>query len=226
LVNLALPHAGLPTPTIGRYDGTGWDFKRTPPNIFTPPTLVTRENITAFSDWAVYNSAAPVANDATYQRELAVALRIRIADLAWDADGQPITVVALGAGDYGATITHNNTYILYQPGEDFPDTFTYSVSNGTSTNTGTIFVEVARKSSGFAQTITLINGEVTIKFFGLPGQQYNVERTTDLNDPLSWRRQTDTPLAPGADGSFEFTDVDPPMPGPAYYRSVQYAPGG
>ena len=52
--DLTLPHAGLSTPKVCRYTGANWDCARTD----FDDTIVTREGISAFSDWAVYNVKA------------------------------------------------------------------------------------------------------------------------------------------------------------------------
>jgi hypothetical protein len=169
-----------------------------------------------------------VANDATYTRAAGLPLRVRIADIAWDTTGKPVTLLSLGTSDRGATLTTNSTYIFYQPGQDFDDQFTYTVTNGSDTNTGTIYVVVPPVSGGIAKSITYSGGTVTIKFFGIPDVKYDVQLATSLTEPIIWIKVTSEsgPLTPGADGSFEFIDLNPPQPGPAYYRSVQYAPAG
>ena len=169
-----------------------------------------------------------VANDATYQRAAGLPLRIRIADIAWDTTGKPVTLLSLGTSGRGATLTTNSTYIFYQPqpGQDFGDLFTYTVTNGSDTNTGTIYVVVPLVSGGIAKSITCSGGTVTIKFFGIPGERYDVERATSLVEPIQWETVSKGTLTPEADGSFIFTDPSPPQSGSAYYRSVQYVPAG
>jgi len=63
--------------------------------------------------------------------------------------------------------------------------------------------------------------QVIIKFYGIPGLQYDVQRTTSLTEPITWTTLTSTPLSPEADGSFSYTDGEPPE-GTAYYRSLQH----
>jgi hypothetical protein len=164
-----------------------------------------------------------VATNATYARAPGLSLKIQIADIAWDVNSNPVTVQSLGASAQGATLSWNSTYIFYLPANDnTPDTFTYTVGNGSGTATGTITVNVASAPGGLAKTITVSEGTATIKFFGIPGFQYDVQRTTSLTEPVTWTTlTTGSPLSPDTDGSFSFTDNIAPS-GTAYYRSLQH----
>ena len=164
-----------------------------------------------------------VTTNATYTRGQGLSLKILLADIAWDTSGRPVGVTALGASAAGATLTCNSNYIFYASANDLNDSFNYTVSNGLATATGTIGVNVAT-AGGLARQLTYAGGSVTVKFFGIPGLQYQVERTTSLTEPVSWERVTHAALTPGADGSFLFIDATPPEPGPAYYRCVQATP--
>ena len=149
-----------------------------------------------------------------------MSLKVRIADVAWDLNSNPVAVTSLGASGQGATLSYNDTYILYLPANNNNDSFTYTVSNGAGTATGTLTVKVVA-SGGIAKTVTVSGGTATIKFFGIPGFQYDVQRTTSLTEPVTWTTLTTTALTPGADGSFSFTDTSAPN-GTAYYRSTQH----
>jgi hypothetical protein len=72
---------------------------------------------------------------------------------------------------------------------------------------------------GLAKTITVFSSIPTIVFEGSPGLPYDVQRTPSLNAPVVWTTLTaSSPLTPGADGLFSFTDPNAPA-GTAYYRS-------
>ena len=64
------------------------------------------------------------------------------------------------------------------------------------------------------------SGTVDVRFYGNPGQQFGVQRTTNLSPPL-WTNVNSSPLIPAPDGSFTFLDTNAP-PGAAYYRAFQY----
>ena len=64
------------------------------------------------------------------------------------------------------------------------------------------------------------SGTADVKFYGNPGQQFGVQRATELSPP-DWTTVNPSPLIPAADGSFTFVDTNAP-PGPAFYRTFQY----
>ena len=64
------------------------------------------------------------------------------------------------------------------------------------------------------------SGTADIRCYGNPGQQFGVQRTTNLLPPL-WNTVNSSPLIPAADGSFTFADTNAP-PGAAFYRAFQY----
>ena len=64
------------------------------------------------------------------------------------------------------------------------------------------------------------SGTADIRCYGNPGQQFGVQRTTNLSPPL-WTNVNSSPLIPAADGSFTFADTNAP-PGAAFYRAFQY----
>jgi hypothetical protein len=74
-------------------------------------------------------------------------------------------------------------------------------------------------AAGLAKTITVSNSTPTIVFKGTPGSPYDVQRTPSLKALVVWTTLTaSSPLTPGADGLFSFTDTNAPS-GTAYYRS-------
>jgi hypothetical protein len=165
------------------------------------------------------NGPAPFARDAAYTRAPGLSLKIRIADIACDASGNPVTVTSLGPSTQGAGLSFDSTDIFYLPANNSDDSFSYTVSNGNDSASGTIAVTVT-PSGGIAKTITVSAGTATIKFFGIPGLAYDVQRAPSLAEPVTWTTLTSSAVSPGADGSFTFTDNLAPN-GTAYYRSVQ-----
>jgi hypothetical protein len=74
---------------------------------------------------------------------------------------------------------------------------------------------------GLVDSIVLPSpGTADLKCYGNPGQQFGVQRTTNLSPPL-WTNVNSSPLIPAADGSFTITDTNAP-PGAAFYRAFQY----
>ena len=150
-----------------------------------------------------------------------MSLKIPIALIAWDTNGQPVTVQSAGPSVQGASLDWNATYLFYRLGTDVSDSFPYRVSNGTQTATNTITVSVLPISGSLARDIRVTNGTATVKFFGIPGLLYDVQRTASLAEPVSWVTLTTTSLAPGTDGSFSYTDTNAP-PGTAFYWCVRH----
>jgi hypothetical protein len=68
--------------------------------------------------------------------------------------------------------------------------------------------------------VTPSSGVANVKFYGNPGQQFGVQRATNLSPP-GWTTVSSSPLNPAADGSITFVDTNAPIP-TAYYRVLQY----
>jgi hypothetical protein len=64
------------------------------------------------------------------------------------------------------------------------------------------------------------SGTADVRCCGNPGQQFGVQRTTNLSPPL-WTNLNPSPLIPAPDGSFTFADTNAP-PSAAFYRAFQY----
>jgi hypothetical protein len=71
-----------------------------------------------------------------------------------------------------------------------------------------------------ARSVAASNGSASTEFSGVTGYQYDVQRATDLNSPITWTTVTTSPLTPAPDGSFTFTDTNAP-PGAACYRAQE-----
>ena len=164
----------------------------------------------------------PAASSPTVTRGPGISLKVNIPALGTDADGDTLSVTALGAGSQGATITHNSAYVFYLPasGNNNNDSITYTISDGYGgAASGTITVNVVAVG-GIAQSITVTNGVATIHFFGIPGFQYDLQRATSVNGTYSTVTAAGTQTA-ASDGQFSFTDSSAPSGG-AYYRSIQH----
>jgi hypothetical protein len=179
----------------------------------------------------------PVAGPDPETRQPNVSLKILISTLrskATDANHDNISFTGVNASSssQGATLFANATYVFYLPTNNNSDTFTYNLSDGHGgTATGTVFVNMAgSQPGGSSGSISVSEGVATVKMFGIPGFQYDVQRATSLNGP--WTTLTSAPplnatppfTAP-ADGSFSFTDNFSDLggaSGSAYYRSLAH----
>jgi len=61
----------------------------------------------------------------------------------------------------------------------------------------------------------------TVEFSGVTGYEYDLLRATNLTAPIVWAPVNTNRLIPAADGSFTFTDTNPP-PGKAFYRAAEH----
>ncbi|HTR41576.1 MAG TPA: cadherin-like domain-containing protein, partial [Pseudomonadales bacterium] len=184
----------------------------------------------------------PVANAVTYTRASNVPLLIPVTNLlsnVTDVYGDPITLVGVGADGVnllttnGATLVNNGSYILYTNSvtPNVNDSFEYTVSDGQGgTNVGTVSI-VVNNSNLFGQTspqLAVTGTNATVTFFGIPGYQYIVDRSTNLMTGSGWV-PISTNTAP-TDGVIkimdDFRDLGipvPPLPSPVFYR-LQYNP--
>ena len=94
-------------------------------------------------------NSAPVAVDDEAETPFGTPVEIAVLANDTDADGDDLTVTAVTTPDDGTvTVTSdadgNDTLVTYTPGSDHPgtDTFDYTVSDGTATDTGTVEVTV------------------------------------------------------------------------------------
>ena len=72
------------------------------------------------------------------------------------------------------------------------------------------------------KSIAAPTATATVQFSGVTGYEYDAQRTASLNPPV-WTTINTIPLSPAADGSFTFTDTNPPS-GSAFYRAWLLAP--
>jgi hypothetical protein len=144
--------------------------------------------------------------------------------LANDSDsdgGDVLAVISVSAtSTNGGTVTLTSTNVIYTPVGGFTgaDRFTYTISDGHG-GTATTFVDVLVVATGNLPSqnqVALFMTATTsiVRFAGVPGHSYSIERSTDL---ITW-----TPLAirvAPAHGLIEYVDSSPPA-GSAFYRTV------
>ena len=178
----------------------------------------------------------PTAGTATWYRGLNQPLQIRIADLltnAQDADGDPLTLAGVGTNGFnllsfnGARLATNAASVWYTNGLalNVDDRFDYAVNDGLGgTGTGLVLVKSVNDIFNFTNPATLVHSStnVTAIFYGIPGSQYTVLRSTNLTGAASWV-SISTNTAP-TNGLFQvkddFHDLGrpvPPLPGSVFY---------
>jgi hypothetical protein len=187
--------------------------------VFTPTNNAIYSSVTGSVRVAV--NALPAAPDLNYTRSPNQQLKIQTSEVlaaSTDPDLDTLSLAALGTGAQGATIYTNATCIIYSPGEgnNNADAFTYTVRDGRGGSAvGTIRVAVVAPAAGQVANITASGGEITLKFAGIPGFGYAVQRATDagFTQNLTTLLATNTPPT----GVFTVRDPSPPHPA-GYYR--------
>jgi hypothetical protein len=171
-------------------------------------------------------NVAPVAGLASFSRPRNVPMKILISQLltnASDLNGDTLRLAGVSAtSTNGATLSTNATYVLYSlpPGGNVGDQFTYTVSDGVVTASGTVQITMLPVSTGTNFNIVsygLADGKPALTVAGIPGRGYTVQRTQDLTGTPVWTdiHSTNAPAA----GLFEFVDQTPPV-GNVFYRAV------
>jgi hypothetical protein len=138
-----------------------------------------------------------------------------------DADGDTLTLTAVSAtSTNGGGVIISGTEVRYTPASNYvgDDLFTYTVSDGRG-GVATASVIVHVMSGNEPSLNRLGNPEVTpnglkIRFAGIPGFTYAVERSTDL---MNW-----SPIGAFTvpeNGIAEYEDTAPPVAA-AFYRTV------
>ena len=181
------------------------------------------------------------AGTACYTRHANISLKIAISDLltkVTNANVGSITLVGVGTDGLnllstnGTTLFTNSTYILYTNSvtPNVNDSFNYTVSDEWGgTGIGTVLITMNNNVVGQANVnLNVSSTNVTANFFGVPGYQYTVDRSTNLTQGLGWV-PISTNTAPG-NGLIQvvdnFQDLGipiPPVPSSAYYR-LRYNP--
>jgi autotransporter-associated beta strand protein len=169
--------------------------------------------------------SALTAGSPTFTRSKGTSLKISIADLLTNVSVLPaapadaFVLTSVGASTNGATISTNDTYVFFQPANDLPEAFTYTVADTRGGSaTGVITVNVTA-TVGSAQSISISNSMATVQFAGIPDRAYAIQRSTNLVD---WTTLVVTNAS--TNGLFQFTDDFSDLGGPppsAYYRTAQ-----
>jgi anti-sigma factor ChrR (cupin superfamily) len=169
----------------------------------------------------------PVTTDDSLDRPPDKPIKVTVAKLLAndsDPDGHSLSIVSVSpVTPNGATVILDGAWVLYTPPPGFngTDTFTYTASDGFGGLTpATVTVTVLSPDDAPSQnvlTITQDGPDVVIQFVGIPGRTYQIQFTTDMNNP-NWT--TMGSATAGANGLFEFRDVAPPGP-TRFYRTFR-----
>jgi autotransporter-associated beta strand protein len=170
----------------------------------------------------VPDSAPVVANIVTNNVTTGLSWKIAISDLkaaaGWsDPDGDAVALSSVALLSFnGASVTSDGTYVYYNGPVTAEDHFAYTVTDGTLTTSGTVYLEAVAGAGGSIQNTTADdNGHPTFSGSGIPGYQYGVESSTvGVSGP--WINAGTVTV--GSNGSWSFTDVGQVNPPLIFYR--------
>jgi hypothetical protein len=176
-------------------------------------------------------NAVPVAGADTLSRwntaQAAKILKSTLLTNDTDADLDTLSITGVGSAlPTGATVVLAGNFIVYTaPATNSGGgSFTYTLSDGITTSTGTVTVsEISPPTQDYTANSAAISpsgADFVVTFIGVPGYGYRVQYTTDLSPPYTWND-----FSPAADhtapdsGVFTHTDVAPGSPG-RFYRAI------
>ena len=171
----------------------------------------------------------PVAYPLVLGRAVGTSLKISIplilTNYSSDPNGDARLFLGTGASTNGAYITTNSAYIWFAPVNNVSESFQYYVRDNRTYRPGdTMYVAsnwitvVVTNAVGYAQSILGASGNgVTVRFAGVPGYAYDVQRATNVSGPWFAIATTNAP----PNGVWIYNDSNPPQPS-AYYRTAQH----
>lgn len=167
----------------------------------------------------------PCPGPASLGLDLGISGKLTVASLVSGATGGsgPVTFSGVQAGPTagGGTVSVVDGWVVYQPAPGFvgADSFTYTLSDGSQTGTGTVTVVVAQ---GIGQTFNIIGmtpegAGKRLVGLGIPGRLYQWQYSSDL---ASWTGLVAPSICPSS-GVLTVLDPGPVLPPSRFYRLVQ-----
>ena len=168
---------------------------------------------------------ALVAGTASMGLKLGVSGKITVASLlalATGGEGRPLSLVSVQAGPTagGATVSIAGGWVVWQPAPGFSgaDSFTYTITDGILTATGTVNV-IADRGIGQTQNILTITNEGAGKrlvALGIPGRTYRWQFSSNLT---TWTNLGSPAVCPPS-GVLDVLDPGP-LPPTRFYRLAE-----
>ncbi|MEI6193071.1 MAG: autotransporter-associated beta strand repeat-containing protein, partial [Verrucomicrobiota bacterium] len=137
------------------------------------------------------------------------------------SQGSPTySITSVSATSAGGAVIKNGggTMIKYTNSPSFApasDSFSYTVTDGTASGSGTVTLNFASVAGPAITPGTDGSGHAVISFHGIPGYSYHVQRATLLS-PADWTNAAPVTLSPTGDGSYSWTNTISPADG--FYR--------
>jgi hypothetical protein len=204
------------------------------PVTFTPQDGANYNTASTTATLAVYDPDLPVLGADAFTAKLAAGMTTKVTLASLLANDRPsanpsdtrnmtfVSVESTSSG--GAAIRVKGGWLIYQPSPSAQngtsDTFTYTVSNGTKTATGTVTVSLAAPDYVAQVAIDRVSGD-KVYFSVMPGMTFEVQGTSQLGTGATWT----TIAGPnsgywtsGADGRLIVTDPQAVLAPRRFYR--------
>lgn len=159
-----------------------------------------------------------VTNSVTSGQTWKIAITTLSNTAAWsDPDGDTVSLSGVGpTSASGTNVTSDATYIYYNGPVTAQDHFTYTVTDGSLTAVGTVYLEaVAATAPNISNPALNGGGHPTFSGSGIPTDIYGVESTTNIGVAPWVEAGT---VTAGSDGSWSFTDTNQTSPASIFYR--------
>ena len=144
----------------------------------------------------------------------------KILAAAADADGGTLALDSVSStSSQGGTVAIVGTKVTYTPPSGYTGADSYNITitdgqGGSVAGSVTITVAAGSGESQNKAVLTMLpGGNVSVQFMGIPGQSYQIQRSTDL---ATWTTLHTATAA--ADGQLPYLDTTPPV-GSAFYRT-------
>ena len=149
----------------------------------------------------------PAVTNVFYIRPAGGFLDVAVSNLAnfWgDADGDTVSLAAIGVSTNGVTVTNDAGTLVYFNSNNVADLFVCAVTDGWG---GTNFqnVNISVVSPTIANVVANPDSPVALTLVGAPGYSYILETTTNLSSADGWQPVATNLL--GTNGVLPFTDA-------------------
>jgi len=190
---------------------------------FTPTDSANYETVTTLVSVAVIDPDLPVSNTDGFTAKLVAGMttKVSVASLIANdkysgiqGETRGVTFVSASAtSQLGGTIQVKGGWLIYRPPSGVDDgnfdTFTYTVTNGTKTATGTVQVFLVKPDYVAQVAIDRVSGD-QVYFSVMPGMTFEVQGTSQLGTSPIWTTITGPNngyWTSGTDGRLIVTDL-------------------